>query len=134
MVRIEGWELKLSDYISNSKDVIFEWGKNDCTIFTAKAVEVITGYDFYSQYLGYKTKEDAQKIIDENGGFAKLVSKHLGNPHNNFLSAKRGDLAMVKCPDVCLGFVDDSGSKVLVLSEKGYVRIPLSKAFKIWSY
>lgn len=134
MVRVEGWELRLSDYILKSKDIDFKWGKNDCTIFAAKALEVITGIDYYSQYLVYSTKDEAQKIIDKNGGFESLISKHLGNPHNKFMNAKRGDLALVKCPDICLGFIDDSGSKVLVLSEKGYVRIPLNKAFKIWSY
>lgn len=134
MVRLDGWELRLSNYLKESKDKPFVWGENDCVLFSVKAVEIITGENTYGQYLGYVDEEGAQEIIGEAGGLEQLISRHFSNSHRNILLAKRGDLAMLKLPSKTIGIVDDSGRFVCGVSEVGYVKVPLEKAWRIWSY
>lgn len=132
MVRVENWPKELSDYLSEMKDSPFEWGQNDCVLFAAKAIERITGSNFYFQYLPYDSEESAKKIILENGGIAGLVSKHLGPGSRNILSAKRGDLVLMKVPSDTLGIVDDSGQRIASVGPNGIARLPLSKAWRVW--
>lgn len=134
MVRPEGWELRFSQYLEDTKKTPFEWGFNDCVMFAAKGLEVITGQDFYSQYLGYTTELGANEIVKENGGLENLISQHIGNPHKNYLNARRGDMVLLKAPLLCLGLVDDTGQNIVAVSPLGWIKVPLSKAYKIWSY
>lgn len=134
MVRYEGWEKRFSDYLMESQSKGFQWGVFDCVLFAVKAVEVITGVNVYGEYLGYKSQSGADKIIKKNGSLESLISKHFGDGHDYILRAKRGDLALVRIPYRAIGVVDDSGQFVAVMSDKGYARIPLSKAKRIWSY
>lgn len=134
MVRIEGWEIKFSEYLKNAKSFSFEWGRNDCVLYAVKAAEVITGENTYKEYLGYSNEVEARKIIEDNGGFESLISKHFGYAHSNILKARRGDLVLVRMPELCLGIVDDSGQRISCVSEKGYAILPLKKAWRIWSY
>lgn len=134
MVRQEGWELRLSNYLNAVRNKQFIWGENDCVLFAVKAAEKITYENHYSQYLGYTDEIGAKAIIDEAGGLENLISRHFGPSHRNILLAKRGDLAMLKMPHKTIGIVDDSGKYVCGVSEDGYARIPLNKAWCIWSY
>jgi hypothetical protein len=134
MVRLEGWEIRLSQYLRESKNHVFEWGKNDCVLFAVKGAEIITGINTYNDYLGYNDEAGAFDIIRKNGGMESLISNHFGHSHKMILKAKRGDLALLKLPQLSLGIVDDSGQYVACVSEKGYARIPLIKAWRIWSY
>lgn len=105
MVRIEGWERRLSEYIKESRSTVFQWGVNDCVLFAVKGAEKITGINTYQEYLGYKSKRGADKIIKEAGGFEALITKHYGESHRNIMKARRGDLAMVKVPHLSLEIV-----------------------------
>lgn len=132
-MRPEGWELRLSNYIKSVKDKPFKWGENDCILFSAKAHEAIYLEDCYSKYLPYSSEEEAQEILKKNGGFEKIIGSNLGKPHKNILKAKRGDLVLLKIPSITCGVVDDSGQHILCPSEKGIVRYPLNKAYRVWS-
>lgn len=127
---VEGWELKFSNYISEKEKEPFKWGENDCILFAVKAYEIITGINHYHSYLPYNTEEEAKKILKKNGGFLKLFKKHLGEGHNNFMMAKRGDLVLLKDQ---AGIVDDTGQYVLVPSEIGLIRKPLNEITWVWS-
>lgn len=132
-MKIEGWEKRLSEYIQAKEKEPFKWGENDCILFAAKAYEVITGEDHYSQYLPYSTKEEAYKILRKNKGFEGIIGKNIGLGHNNYLMAKRGDPVLMNIPDMTCGIVDDSGQYIIAPGENGIVRRPLSEAIYIWS-
>lgn len=132
MVRLDNWQRLFAEYLSDKTSEPFEWGKNDCILFGAGAVEAITGVNFYNQYLGYKSEAEAYEIIENNGGIEGLISKHLGAFDTNYLAARRGDLVMFMLPYKTIGVVDNSGEKIACLTEKGMARIPLNKAKKIW--
>lgn len=132
--RMPGWELRFSNYLEKKKNAPFIWGANDCILFAVKAVEEITGVNVYEEYLGYKTEIGAFRIVERNGGLESLISKHFGQSHKNILSAKRGDIAMLKTPEKTIGIVDDSGRFICNVSDEGFARLPLIKAWCVWSY
>lgn len=133
MVRLEGWENKFSNYLDEKRNMPFKWGDNDCILFAAKGLEIITGEDYYSKYLPYNNEEEAKNILKKNGGFAGIIKKSLGKPHDNYKKARRGDLVLLKIPNITCGIVDDSGKFIACPSENGIVRYPISNAYKIWS-
>lgn len=133
-MRSERWEMALSEYLKEMKDVPFEWGRNDCILFAAKGFERLTGKNHYAEYLGYSTEEEAKKILESNGGFDGIIGKHIGPSKKDWRKAKRGDVCLMKIPHITCGIVDDSGRFVAVPSEKGLVRRPLSDAWRVWIY
>lgn len=131
--RYENWAKKLSDYLHKNADTPFIWGKNDCMLFAAKGVLEMTGVDCFSKYLPYSTEEEAYKILRENGGFMSIISKGIGTAHDKILSAKRGDVALMKMPRKTCGLIDDTGQFIAAPGENGIIRLPLTQAYKIWS-
>lgn len=151
MTRDQGWEMRFAAYLRAKQDEPFEWGKNDCVLFAVKALEVITGINFYEKYLPYGSQDDAAAIMTRWGGIEGLVARDLGDGHANHRLAHRGDLALVQisqnvpgyvnggvrwvnAPDFTLGIVDDSGMRIATVGPHGLVRVPLRKAVRIWSY
>lgn len=134
MVRYEDWPQRLSTFIKSMRETPFQWGINDCVMASAKAVEALTGINYYDEYLGYTDEAGANEIIAKNGGLEALITKHLGPSHPNKLKAKRGDLALIKTPAKSIGIIDDTGQYVVGMSDKGFVKVPLSKAWRVWSY
>lgn len=134
MVRLPDWPMRLSAYLKDTRDAPFMWGSNDCVMFAAKGLEAVTGINMYAEYEGYTDEAGAKEIIDSAGGIDKLVSKHLGPGHRNYKTAQRGDLCLMKMPEFTVGIVDDTGQRIAAVTEKGLMRLPLSKAWRIWSY
>lgn len=133
-MRFEDWPKILSEYIASRRTMDFKWGENDCILFAAKGYEALTGIDYYSQYLPYKTEKKAREILKEHGGFEGIIGNHIGPGHRNILKAKRGDVVLLKMPDLTCGLVDDSGQFVVAPGKDGIKRVPLAKAWRIWSY
>lgn len=128
------WSRKLSDFLKNRRALPFQWGSNDCLAFASAAVQALTGVDFFSEYAGYSDESEAAELLKQNGGVKGIIRKHLGGGTNAILSAKRGDIALVRMPRDTAGVVDDSGQFIALISPSGMVRVPLSKATRVWSY
>lgn len=134
MVRFDDWPARLSNYLTLRKAMPFEWGVNDCVYFAMKGVCAIAGKDFTVDYPSYSTEQAANIIISANGCIASMVSKHLGNPHDDVNKAQRGDVVLVKYPTYALGLVDDTGYRIAMVTYNGLVRIPIRHARAVWSY
>jgi hypothetical protein len=139
MKRVEGWPLKLSRFLRARRDMPFAWGSNDCLMFAADAVKEITGIDLALRWRGtYSTEEEAATILAGYGGVSGLISLALGhNGTRNVMTAKRGDVAMIKTDQgEMAAIVDDSGARIAVpMSDKmTIVRFPLEKAWRVWGY
>lgn len=132
--RLEDWPKRLSEFLDERRDMPFEWGKNDCLTFLAKGAESMTGVDYYSEYSGYSSEEEANDKMKQYGGIVKIIDKHLGVGTRNYMKAKRGDVALVKIPELTAGIVDDSGRYVALVSKEGLVRVPLEKAWRVWRF
>lgn len=131
MKRIEQWQRSFSDFLDYHRDKPFKWGENDCVYFVSKAVKSLTGEDHHSTYV-YDTKDGAEQILNDNHGILGLLSKHFGHSHKNKYMARRGDVVLMKIPELTAGVVDDTGQHIVSVSENGIVRLPLSAACRVW--
>ncbi len=134
--RRENWPLHLSEYLKTRKDIPFKWGEHDCLTFVSGAVASIIGYNFYNEYLPYDSEETAKGMLKEYGGVAGIISEHLGyEGTDKILTAGRGDVVLFKAAEGdTAGIVDDTGRYFQIITEKGLLRAPLSKASRVWSY
>ena len=134
MVRLDDWPSRLSAYLRERKKMPFQWHVNDCMSFTAKAVEALTGIDYFSHYSDYHDEETARQMLAKNGGVVGIITKCLGKGSREVAKASRGDVVIVKAPEVLAGIVDDSGQRIVGIGETGFIYMPLKKAWRYWSY
>lgn len=128
-MRVDGWESKLNDVISQSS--VFEWGTNDCCMFAVRVVEAITGIDHGKPYRGYKTERGAASRLLKHGGVEGIATKELGEPKSTLL-AKRGDVVSFETQDqIALGIC--IGDKIVAVSKAGIVSLSMREAIKAWS-
>lgn len=128
-MRLSDWEMQLSEYVLSKKSQPFEYGVNDCCLFAAGAVEVITGEnpipEFIGAYDSLKTSIKALKTIGagtlEKTMDAKFTEIQIGY-------AQTGDLAF---HDGSIGVIIDADA--LFVSDDGLVRISRDKWTKAWS-
>jgi hypothetical protein len=136
-MRLENWHMRFSEFLRQSKDIPFEWGKNDCICFVAKAVESITGKDYLNSLDDwYSTKDGAYSFLNTHfdGQIENVFLIYLGNPKENVRFAHRGDVVLVQYNgELVGGLIDDSGRKIVCTGLKGLVRLPKSHALKYWS-
>jgi len=134
MVRLEDWQRRFANYLISKQNEPFVWGKNDCVLFGAGALESITGVNLYAGQPKYKTEMGAKKLLKKLGGIEKLLIDRLGSGHRNALLARRGDIVLVKAPLMTVGVVDDTGQRIALVYKDGLIRVPLTSAWRVWSY
>jgi hypothetical protein len=134
--RLEGWEIRLGKFLQARAHLPFAWGTNDCLIFAADAVEEMTDVDPAARWRGYTTKEQAAALLEHGGGVEGLITTGLGSsPHRHYRLARRGDITLADCghgPTGCV--VDDSGARLIAVTEEGLRRLPLKEAVLVWSF
>lgn len=134
-MRLENWPILFSQYIQERKEMPFAWGSNDCMAFIAYGVGRLTGQDFFSKYSGYTNRESAEAIIESFGGMVQILDDELGPHHTNFRKAGRADVILTKeGKQMIAGMVDENAEKILCISDRGLVKVPLNEALMIWSY
>ncbi len=68
MNRCNDWPERLFEFIETRRFMPFEWGVNDCALFSADAVLEITGVDLASDLRKYTTEAGAARLIRKAGG------------------------------------------------------------------
>jgi len=132
--RTTGWEQRLFAYTSGMLAIPFDYGTNDCVLFAASCVEVMTGVDLATEYRGkYNTKAGALRIIAETGAdsLGDFVASFLPEKEVSFM--QRGDLGIFEGEDgdfvgVC------QGKECIGPTRLGLVRIKTlsaHRAFKV---
>lgn len=134
--RYQDWAVRLDAFFADAAGRPFQRGTFDCTLMAADAVMVMTGIDFCAPFRGqYDSAAGAQAIIDAEfgGSLENAVIMHLGPPLPTVRKAQRGDVVLFNTPEGdALGVVDLSGTKIVVLSPDGLVRLPLRVATMAW--
>lgn len=95
-MRLEDWATRLREYIEASRDLPFEWGKRDCMLYAADAVQVQTGKDLAEPFRGYTTEKQARRILQDQGGMVVLVDSLLSRRDG---SLQRGDIGLIELDD-----------------------------------
>lgn len=132
--RVDGWDVKLAEYVRAKETATFSWGHLDCTLFTAGAVEAMTGVDHAKDFRGtYLSPVGAYKVLEQHGGVHGLADSILGERVPPLL-LKRGDVAAVPSgySSDALGVVALCGREIVLMRETGTARVPLSTAKHGW--
>lgn len=115
----------LADYIASKLNQPFEYGVNDCVIFSIGWVEMKTGKKFLPEKL-WKNEKEAIALTKKNGGLIAVFDKHFKSIKPNY--AQDGDLTV--CDGVASLF---SGSNIVSVSKHGLVYKNRMLATNAWS-
>lgn len=122
------WDAALYAYLTASEGLAYAYGKADCALFAAGAVEAMTGVDPAKPFRGrYSTARGSARALRRYG------AGDLGNTLDGLFPAipasmaRRGDLAW---HDNAVGVV--IGSDALFMADTGQVRVPRAEWAKAW--
>lgn len=126
------WPTLLAKFIVSRKTAPFEWGKNDCCLFVADAIEQMTDIDFASEYRGtYSTEKGAYKALKKQGEKTVADAWSRRFPEIPVQEMGRGDVALViseEQPATAICF----GARLWVVSKKGLITLRRSQAIQAW--
>ena len=79
-MRRADWQLRLAAFVQTRARMPFEWGHNDCGLFTVAAVRAMTGVDAAAHLRGYTTALGAARVVERAGGMRQLAIEAWGEP------------------------------------------------------
>lgn len=120
----------------------FSWAHNDCATFSADGILAMTGTDIMAELRGYTTQAEAiAKITAVTGGHTLedaivwVAAKHGLTERKHVLMAQRGDLVLYRNgSDYAAGLVHLNGRDIVSPGSKGIMRMPLTSAYRAWTY
>jgi hypothetical protein len=138
--RKEGWEAALSDYLLRAAVMPFSYGRQDCGLFVAGAIEAMTGLDVIPLLRGrYSGRREAFAAIRALCGkptmeaVATYLAGIYGFPEVPVSFARRGDPVQLRQGRrASLGLVAMYGTELLTPFAGGLLRLPLSYATRAW--
>lgn len=149
MTRLPQWDtVLLPAFLASRKGQPFAWGKNDCCLFAADAVQAITGVDIAADFRGkYSNHVDALTLVwkltgkSDNHGTTEAANaaeycaaKHGLTEYEHPKQAKRGDLVVVSNADrLIAGVVHTDGRHIAGLGEAGLLYFPISTVQRAWA-
>lgn len=119
MKRLDDWQPRLIEYIDRVSQMPFRPGRNDCIIFSAGAVEAMTGKNPAAEHLGtYRSLSEGDRLLEGLG-----FKSHVDAVASMFdeippLLASPGDLAVVEC-DLGLSVGIVQGPYIYVVTKEG---------------
>lgn len=94
-MRRADWQMRFAEFAAARASMAFEWGKNDCCLFTVDCVLAMTGIDHGADFRGrYDTALQAERIVRQHGGVRELAIEAWGEPVSP-LMAGVGDVVLV---------------------------------------
>ena len=121
MERIDGWEMRLDDFIKSRQFSKFEWGVHDWALFSCDAIREMTSVDVAEYFRdSYTTKDEAYSLLlsFSGGGLeetVEILSAEFSMEEIERNYAGRGDWVLCNVPTVIneelptLGIVGLSG-------------------------
>lgn len=133
MIRRPDWRARLAEWLVAEATRPFEYGKSDCALFSAGAVEAMTGIDLAADWRGhYTTLRGGLRVLRRAGyhDHIALTAAHL--PEVAPGRAQVGDIAVVDGDDgPSLGVVNGAWVAVRTMSGLGHVpRDRVVRAFR----
>lgn len=137
-MRKHDWRVALENYLLSVWREPFQWGRHDCALFAAGAVEAMTGDDPAADYRGrYTTLLGGLRLLKKSGhaNHADFAASLFEEIHPSM--AQVGDLAAIKVDDdglYALGIVQGSRIYVLRPGEAGIGTVDLldaERAFRV---
>ncbi|CAN5264141.1 hypothetical protein BH10PLA2_BH10PLA2_00730 [soil metagenome] len=125
----QGWELLLDEHLEQAYRAPFEWGQNDCAIWSAEWVRKATGVDLAQPWRGQYSSETELATLLEDRGYdspASIADEAL--PAIPVALAQRGDI--LQDPKACLGICN--GKNGYFLGHDAVITIRTLSCTKAW--
>lgn len=142
MQRKHSWPEDLHAFFEARRGEPFAWGKNDCCLFAADAIQAMTGADVAADYrsLSYSTEADAFAALHQvtGGNTVEAAANYAAAKYGlrelpTTLFAQRGDLVLFSgAAGLALGIVGHNGRHAIFVSPTGLNRVPLKSCTKAW--
>lgn len=132
-MRYDDWRPRLTAYLAGVSRTPFEYGKHDCALFAAGAVEAMTGEDVARGFRGYRTLKAGVKKARAKGfrDHVEIFAKRFDEVP--VAMAQVGDVAIVPGDDgLAVGIVQ--GEQIYVAAPRGIGLVPLltaKQAFRV---
>ncbi|MGH1376696.1 MAG: DUF6950 family protein [Alphaproteobacteria bacterium] len=135
-MRKQGWENHFSEFLKRHNGKSFKRGNNDCALFAANGIDVLTGNDYGLSFRGlYKSKSQAQNILKEQGfeDLESVADAFLGDAYHSVFYAQRGDCVLIEYEsETALGLVDLTGQMAVTTGKDGLVKYKPEFWVKAW--
>jgi hypothetical protein len=144
MRRVDGWEIKLHEYITRNREASVQWGEMDCCMFACDCIKEITGIDTAEWFRGkYKSKQKAYSLLKEFGGGDLLATVEILTKQFELKEwarpsfAQRGDLVYSEI-ETCLGGVRGTlgivgfNGSICIPGKSKLEMIPIERAKTAW--
>lgn len=136
LTRLGNWQTRLSDYLVSTATTPFKYGRLDCGLFVAGAIQSMVDVDVVADLRGkYKTRKQAFEAIKEMCGtptmeaVAAFLADKYGFPEVPVNFAQVGDAVVLKHGRrSSLGIVAMHGTELLTPYKDGLLRLPLTLA------
>lgn len=137
LIRREDWPERLAQFIVGRYHAKFYYGGHDCCLATCDCVLAMTDTDIAEGIRGYRGHRAAEEVLSKWGGVRGVVEKqaaHYNISRVTAVKSQRGDVALVddEVFGETLGFVETSGTKILVPSRIGWTFLPRSVGIMFW--
>ena len=130
ITRFDDWPERLDAYLNRPHR--FEWHRNNCALFAANAVFVMTGRDLGAPYRGPKTEKGIKaRLRAVAGGVEQAATKALGEPIE-VNRAGRGDVVLINAEGGASLAVHVGNAIAALRSDYGIELLPVSEAIKAW--
>ena len=142
LTRFPNWDLKgLGPYLYAHASDPFVWGRQDCCLFAANAIQSFTGVDLADAFRDRYTDEaSAFELVKRLTGGETVADaaeycagKHGLTEWKFPLQAQRGDLVVVEnAGRTIAGVVDLSGRFARSMADSGPIQLPLTAVKRAW--
>lgn len=142
MKRFPDWEKRLDSFCRSRRNLLFQFGSNDCALFVADAVKEITGDDLAAECRGrYQDRESAASLLrslcdGDLERYMEQIAKANQMEEIGIKFARRGDIVLLNQPTgPSLGIVSLDGMKALFAVENGpphLDRTPVLECSRAW--
>lgn len=143
LTRTDHWATReLHNFLLARAAEPFAWGKNDCSLFAADAIQSFTGVDLASDFRGKYTDEaSAMALVQKVTGTATIeaAAVHCAQQHSLVeyqypLMAKRGDLVLVlESGRLISAIVHLNGRHAVTVGEDGLKRLLITQVKRAWA-
>jgi len=98
MIRLPGWEQRAAGYFRQVLEKPYAWGVHDCALFTAGAIEAMTGEDLGAPFRGaYHDQASAEAVLRSLACNSVLdLPAHFGLQPVEPSHVRRGDVVAVE--------------------------------------
>lgn len=95
LTRRADWPERLAAFIERRRRARFRWGRHDCVLFAADAIEQMTGVDPIVSLRGrWRSRAEALAILEAEGGMLMAIDQRLP-VLESVAMAQRGDLVAI---------------------------------------